>query len=50
MIVTVAENVVQAVVGTPDAAKLHTLLGFAVEGRHVVCFDPLLRKQLACKR
>ena len=40
MIVIVSENVVQAVVGTPDAYKLHRLLGFACERRHVVYFDP----------
>lgn len=40
MIVIVSENVVQAVVGMPDAVKLHRLLGFACERRHVVYFDP----------
>ena len=40
MIVIVSENVLQSVVGTSDAYKLHTLLGFACKRRHIVYFDP----------
>lgn len=40
MIVIVHENVLQAVVGTSDAYKLHSLLRFAYELRHIVYFQP----------
>lgn len=40
MQVIVSASVVQAVVGTPAAHKLHTLLSHACSGRHVISFDP----------
>lgn len=40
MIVIVYENVLQSVVGTSDAYKLHSLLRFAYERRHIVYFQP----------
>ncbi len=40
MQVIVSASVVQSVVGTPAASKLHTLLGHAYRGRHIISFDP----------
>ena len=40
MRVIVAKEVVSALMGTHNARKLHLLLNYACEGRHVLVFDP----------
>jgi hypothetical protein len=39
MKVIVSEDAVRSLIGSPDSYKVHLLLSFAIEGRHVILFE-----------